>query len=76
MWGAREAAQLLKALAGLPEDPGSIPSTHEAFPDCNSSSRGSDISTGIHGNKTSMNIKLHKSLKEHGIHFSSHKVWS
>ena len=75
-WRTRETAQLLKALAVLPEVPGSIPSTHKAAHNCNSNSRGSDISTDIHGNKTSINRKLNKSLKEYGIHFSSPEVWS
>ena len=32
--GAREMVQWLRALATLPEDPGSIPSTHKAACNC------------------------------------------
>jgi hypothetical protein len=38
--GARETAQLLKALVTLPEDPGSIHSTHKAAHNWNLSLRG------------------------------------
>ena len=34
MWGAEEMAQQLRALTALPEDPGSIPSTHMAAHNC------------------------------------------
>ena len=43
-----EMAQWLRALAGLPKDPGSILSTHMAAYNCNSSSRGSYTLTQIY----------------------------
>ena len=49
-WVAGEMAQQLRglrALAVLPEDLGSIPSTHMVAHNCNSSSRGSDTLTPV-----------------------------
>ena len=44
-------AQQLRALAVLPEDPGSVPSTHIQWftTTDNSSSKGSDALSGLHG---------------------------
>lgn len=51
-------AQRLTVLAALLENPGSIPNTHLAAQNYNSSSRGSDtITTDIHASKTPVHIR-------------------
>jgi hypothetical protein len=50
--------QQLRALTALPEDPGSIPSSHMAAHSCNVCSRGSESLT--HAGKTLMYIKFKK----------------
>ena len=59
-------AHQLRALAALPEDPGSAPSTYMAAHNCYSSSRGYGTltQTYIHAGKTPMHIKVNKSLKK------------
>ena len=58
-WRAGELAQKLKAMATLPKDLDSIPSTHKAAHTvCNSTFRGSDFHTDIYAGKTLMYIKL------------------
>ena len=49
--GSGEVAQWLRGLTALPEDPGSIPSTHMDTHNCliPVSSRGSDTLTQTHG---------------------------
>jgi hypothetical protein len=46
--GAGEMAQWLKALASIPEYPGSIPSTHMEAHNCKSSSRRSNTLINTH----------------------------
>ena len=60
-------AQWLGALGILPEDLGSIPSTHTAFKAvCNSSSRGSMVlgphvaHRSVHAGETAIHIKLYQ----------------
>lgn len=54
---AKKMAQVLRVLAVLPQDPGSIPNAHLAAHNCNSTSRGSDTLTGIHIGKAPRHLK-------------------
>lgn len=50
--GAGEVPQRLRALAALPKNPGSSPSTHMAAHNCSSSSKGPDTLTQIYKQET------------------------
>lgn len=58
-------AQMLRALAALPENPGTIPSTHN----CNFSSWGSNTFIDVHAGKTTMHIKKKKESLGKGKRF-------
>ncbi|KAL6077744.1 hypothetical protein STEG23_007898, partial [Scotinomys teguina] len=71
--GVGEMALQLRALAALPEDPGSIPSTHMAAHNCNFSSRASDTLTqtymesflyGLHPSTLKFSLELDLGYKE------------